>query len=182
MGFDSLRQRLRVETAAEHTALEARCEAMIGAGPDGLRDFVALHQRAFAEFADTSDPLISRPILTDLAARAADDLAAPPPKRQGAGTFQPLAIDYVLCGSMHGMAVLRNHHAAQIARQQLSFFAAPDYRPLWARFRETANRIDPTSELANGIVRDACRVFALYAGLAEDIHGQQARSTQKVPA
>ena len=178
-----MRHRLRLETAGEHAALEARCDGLIVAKPGGLRRFVALHHVAFAMFPPTGPGLISAPILADLSARAEADLRdfGPLPKAAPLG-LHPLAIDYVLCGSMHGMAVLRKRHADQIAREGLSFFDAPDYRPLWACFRAEVNRIDPASECADMVVRDARRVFALYADLAEQLQTSAACSKMEVPA
>ena len=168
----SLRDRMRLDTADLHAALDARLGAFDLRDPADLAGFLRINERGFAAIAGAGPDgavCMGRSIAADLARRIRSDLdrlgTSPLPAVAAPEDPDPLAIDYVVLGSRLGSSVLKRHWAQAEdprVREASCYFSAPAQVRRWQAFCRQTREMSPKNAAADRAVDDTRRIFALF--------------------
>ncbi|WP_425093504.1 hypothetical protein [Tropicimonas sp. S265A] len=169
---------LRRALRAPHDVLDDLLSKFDLTSQDGLACFLRVHQGGLSTIARSAPSEDLCRVVNDLEARAKKDLitlgCCPTNDIVGEDeildALDPVALDYILGGSQMGNSVLKKRWEAATdptVRSASAFFSATSARDLWPRYLSVADTMPGTSTRAEGITRDASRIFQIYADLAK---------------
>lgn len=165
----NVRTRLRYETRAAHEQLDDMVSDFDLTTQRGLACFLQMQIRAFSSLQPHAYGTACQGALGDLTYRANCDLARFEQQAQSpvqiAGSLHPHAIDYVVAGSRLGTQVLKKRWLATTddrVREADAYFSAPAYIGVWKAFCAAAEAMSATGTIADTIIDDVHRIFALY--------------------
>lgn len=170
---DSLRDRMRRDSAGLHHALDDRLGGLSLCHADGLTDFLRINERGFSALAACTGQ--GADIAADLAERLRRDLAilnaTPlPPAPAFPGGISALAIDYVVLGSRLGTSFLKRIWAGAadpLVRRANNYFEAPAQADAWRDFCKQTCNMPPQGDTADCVVDDIIRIFRLFCASAD---------------
>lgn len=173
----NLRARLRLETSALHGRVDRVFSTFDPGCSVGLASLLQAQGAAVGAVrclpgADAAEALALRDEMLEAVRADLRCLGVALPEALGPAYLHPTSVRYVLLGSRMGMRVLHRRWAASkdpaVAVAYRSLGLSPG--GAWRRFCEETGRVPEGSPLADLIVRDALRLFTLFAAGAERVN------------